>query len=103
VPAVVKKLPPAEADILAAAEWYDDQQPGLGEDLVREVNSVIRSLADSALTHRIRFADVRRAGLKRFKEYGIFYFVHGGAVIVFSVFHGKRHPRWLRERRRKLG
>jgi plasmid stabilization system protein ParE len=103
VPAVVKKLPNAEADILTAAGWYDDQRPGLGEDFVREVDAAISSLAESALMYRIRFADVRRAGVRRFREYGIFYFLHDDAVIVFSVFHGKRHSRWLRERRRQVG
>ena len=64
--AVVKKLRSAEADILEAAEWYDDQKLGLGEDFIRAVNSVIESLATDALLHRIRFVDVRRAGVKRF-------------------------------------
>ena len=102
MPAVVKKLPAAEADILEAAEWYDNQQPGLGEDFIRETDRIIASLAADAPLHRVRFADVRRAPFKRFPKYGVFYFIHQNEVIVFSVFHGARHPRWLRERRREV-
>ena len=100
--AVVKKLRSAEADILEAAEWYDDQKLGLGEDFIRAVNSVIESLATDALLHRIRFVDVRRAGVKRFWRHGVFYFVHQNEVVVFSVFHGSRHPKWLWEGRQEI-
>lgn len=59
--AAVKKLPLAEADTTQAAEWFDDQRPGLGADFVREMAAVIASLATASLLHAIRFADVRRA------------------------------------------
>ena len=98
----VRKLKPAERDALVAARWYDEQRLGLGDDFLDEVAAVTDALARHALLHAIRFADVRRAPLKRFRQYGVFYFLDGDAVIVFSVFHGARHPRWLRERRRTL-
>lgn len=98
---VVKKLLPAEADIIRVAEWHDDQQPGLGEDFIRSVDLVIDSLATDALLHRIRFADIRRAGVKRFWRHGVFYFVWQDEVIVLAVFHGSRHPKWLQERRQE--
>ena len=103
MPAAPRKLAQATADIVSAAEWYDDQQPGLGDEFVAEVDVVIRSLARNAYAHSVRFADVRCARLKRFKRYGVYYFVWQEEVIVFSVFHGSRHPRWLRERRRQVG
>ncbi len=37
-----RRLPAAVADIIAAAEWYDDQRAGLGDEFVAEVDSVIR-------------------------------------------------------------
>jgi plasmid stabilization system protein ParE len=74
----------------------------LGEDFIRQADAAIRSLATTALYHSIRFSDVRRAPLKRFHQYGAFYFIDGDAVIVFAVFHGARHPRWLRERRNAI-
>ena len=151
MPAAPRRLPPAVADIITAAEWYDDQQPGLGDDFLTEVDAVIRSLPLNPCAHAVRLADVRCARLKRFKRYGVYYFVWQEEVIVllsikdlsartnfcregtqrtqreaflslrslrsfaaiifgcgvsragFSVFHGNRHPRWLRERRRQFG
>ncbi len=103
MPASPRRLPPAVADIIRAAEWYDDQQPGLGDEFVAEVDAVIVSLPLNPHLHAVRFADVRCARLQRFKKYGVYYFMWQDEVIVFSVFHSSRHPRWLPQRRREIG
>jgi plasmid stabilization system protein ParE len=102
MPAAPRRLPPAIADIVAAAEWYDDQQSGLGDDFVEEVNAAICSLSQIPLAHSVRFADVRCVRLKRFKPYGIYYYLWRDEVIVFALFHASRHPRWLQSRRHRL-
>jgi hypothetical protein len=53
---VVKKLPPAEQDALETAIWYEERQPGLGNEFLTEVNRAVQALRESALLHRIRFA-----------------------------------------------
>ncbi len=93
-----QKLPLAEQDALDGAIWYEERQTGLGEDFLDEVNRAVRTLADAALHHRIRFANVRRAPLLRFKFYGAYYIVRGDEVWVLAIFHGRRHPRALRKR-----
>ena len=103
MPAAPRRLPSAVADIIAAAEWYDDQREGLGDDFVAEVDEAIRSLAQTALLYGVRYADVRCARLKRFKPYGIFYYLWQEEIIVFSVFHASRRPQIVRSRRIKLG
>ena len=95
---VVRKLPLAEQDALDAAIWYEERQTGLGEDFLDEVGRAVRTLADAALHHRIRFADVRRAPLNRFKFYGVHYIVRDDEVWILAIFHGRRHPRALRKR-----
>ena len=102
MPAAPRRLPPAVADIIAAAEWYDDQQAGLGDDFVKEVDAAIRSLAKSPLLYAVRFADVRCVRLKRFKPYGVFYHLWQGEIIVIGIFHASRHPRTARSRRTRL-
>ena len=102
MPAEPRRLPPAVADIISAAEWYDDQQPGLGDEFVAEVDAVIKSLPDNPYLHAFRFADVRCARLTRFKKYGVYYFIWRDEVIVFSVFHGSQHPRKLRQKWREI-
>ena len=100
MPADPRRLPPAVADITSAAEWYDDQQPGLGDEFVLEVDSVIKSLPKNPYAYAVRFGDVRCARLKRFEKYGVYYFIWQDEVIVFSVFHGSQHPRRLRKKLR---
>jgi plasmid stabilization system protein ParE len=99
---VVKKLPLAEQDALDAAIWYEECQPGLGDEFLNEVERAVRVLSESALLHRIRFAEVRRAPIHRFKFYGVYYIVREEEVWVLAIFHGRRHPQALQERRRQI-
>jgi toxin ParE1/3/4 len=99
----VKILTPADADAVEAALWYDAQVPGLGVQFMEEVDASVRRLAQNPEIHRIRFADVRRAPVHRFKFYGIYYLIRGQEIWIISIFHGRRHPRWLHERRKQIG
>lgn len=99
----VKILTPADTDTVEAALWYDAQLPGLGADFMTEVDAAAQRLKNFPEINRVRFADVRRAPVKRFKFYGLYYLIQNDEVWVIAVHHGRRHPRWLRERRRKLG
>jgi toxin ParE1/3/4 len=99
---VVKNLPPAEQDALEAAIWYEGRQPGLSDEFLTEVDRAVRSLGETALLHRVRFADVRRAPVHRFKFYGVYYIMHEQEVWILAIFHGRRHPRRLEERRREI-
>ena len=84
----VKKPKEVEADQLAAACWYDAQQPGLGDDFLDEIEVAIASLADNALLYSVRFADVRCVRLKRFRRYGVYYVVREQEV--FCSCHSSR-------------
>jgi plasmid stabilization system protein ParE len=75
---------------------------GLPAALDREVETVVESLATHALDHRIRFRDVRRAPLRRFGFYGIYYVVREQTAIIIAVFHDRRAPWRIRERRREV-
>jgi plasmid stabilization system protein ParE len=99
----VKKPRPVEDDQLAAALWYDEQQPGLGDEFLDESESVIASLSVTALLHAPKFADVRCARLRRFHPYGVFYVIRGEEVRLLAIQHGARHPRRLHKRRQQLG
>ena len=69
----VKKPRLIEDDLLADAAWYDDQQPGLGDDFLDESDAVIASLSTSGRLYSVRFEDVRCVRLRRFHKYGDFY------------------------------
>jgi plasmid stabilization system protein ParE len=100
---VVRKLPLAEQDALDAAIWYEQRQSGLGEEFLGEVDRTVRALRESGLHYRIRFADVRRAPIHRFKFYGIYYIVRDEEVWILAIFHGRRHLRALQERAAGIG
>jgi plasmid stabilization system protein ParE len=100
---VVRKIPHADEDMLEAARWYDRRELGLGDQFLDEVDAAVASLGDRALLYAVRFADARRAPVRRFRKYGVFYVIRGEEVVVFAVVHGSRSPRWARLRRRLLG
>jgi plasmid stabilization system protein ParE len=86
-----------------AALWYEAQSPGLGAQFMDEMNVAAQRLTSNPEMHRVRFADVRRAPVHRFKFYGLYYLIQGTEVWVISIFHGRRHPRWLLARRKRVG
>lgn len=100
---VIRKLRVAEDDAVNSAAWYDERERGLGDDFLDEVDAAVQTLAEEALFYRVRFADVRRAPVRRFKFYGIYYLVREQEVWVIAVQHGRRHPRWLQQRRQQVG
>ena len=99
----IRKPKVVEEDQLLAAAWYDEQQPGLGDEFLDEVESVISSSSENALLHSIRFADVRCARFRRFRKYGVYFVIRGDEVRLLAIHHGARDPRWLHERRWQLG
>ena len=100
---VVKKPRLVEDDQLAAAAWYDDQQPGLGDDFLDESDAVIFALAARAMLYSVRFKDVRCVRSRRFHKYGVFYVIRGSEVRLLAIHRGARDPRWLRDKKRQLG
>jgi len=69
---------------------------------MEEVNAAAQKLALNPEIHRVRFADVRRAPVHRFKFYGLYYLIREKKIWVISIFHGRRHPRWLLARRNQV-
>ena len=96
---VVKKLPTADQDALDAALWHDEREEGLGDDFLDDADAAVQRLTRYALIHRVRFADVRRAPVRRFKFYDVYYLVREREVWVIAIEHGRRHPRHLQVRR----
>ena len=98
----VRKPRLVEEDQLLAAACYDEQQPGLGDAFLDEVETVVNALLANPFLYSIRFADVRYVRPRRFKRYG-YYIIRGEEIRLLAIQHGARDPRWLQERRRLLG
>ena len=81
----------AEADIAAAALWYEQQTRGLGESLLLVVGDAIRRAEMLPRAHLLlrRQPEVRRVLTAGF-PYRVFFIVEPERLIVFRVLHGAR-------------
>lgn len=84
-------MPAAKQEFDAAADWYEQQQAGLGIDFVDRVRTVLHRIASDPGLHRAVYGDVRKAAVTRF-PYVVLYREEPGEVIVISVFHTARDP-----------
>ena len=77
--------PKAEANLYAAASWYQDEEPGssLWMDLLDEFESVVAYVREHPLSIPIYEGNVRRALLKRF-PYAIYYVVEPEEIVVVT-------------------
>jgi plasmid stabilization system protein ParE len=92
--------PGAENDIADAAAWYEEQQPGLGGDLVLEVQATYAAISENPFLNskRHRRKPVRWRVTRRF-PYRVIYEVleEERCIVVIAVLHAARHDRqWLR-------
>lgn len=84
-------LDDARAEFDEAADWYEQQKPGLGVDFIGRVEEVLDGISKMPRMHQVIFQDVRRAVVKKF-PYTVLYRVEPDHVLIVAVFHGKRDP-----------
>lgn len=86
-------------DVNEAAGWYEEQEPGLGDEFLAELNAYLRSVAESPEVWplwpgaRLRKYPVRRRLLARF-PYAVAYQIVEDTIIVVAVAAHKRRPRY---------
>ncbi len=91
---MAKKLtfdPDAKLEIRDAALYYEEVQPGLGEEFIREVELSVRNLFSKPLRWRCIRGAYRRCVVRRFPYYIIFVADDAG-VYITAVMHRKRKP-----------
>ncbi len=89
----------AEDEMLEAAHYYDEQQPGLGADLLDKVDVAIDEVgADPARFGLYRGSKlVRSIRLERF-PYRLLFVLEPDRVAVVAVMHLHRHPDYWKHR-----
>lgn len=90
----------ARKEIRAAAEWYDEESPGLGERFARELRSVMSRIGESPLQFAGVGANIRRATLRHFPYFIYFLIASDTRIVVFAVLHHRRQPELWRGRLR---
>lgn len=86
--------PAARAEMLEAVDWYDAHAPGLGGQLVAEIEATMARIAANPRQFPIVLKKSRRARLHRF-PYALFFQIEEAELHVFACFHSNRDPkRW---------
>lgn len=93
--------PQARNDVLEAADWYDRQREGLGDEFIEEVLAVFDALEVNPLQYCRRHPtkSIRWRYPKRF-PYRVIYEVidEERLVVIAAVIHAARHDRVWRQR-----
>ena len=88
--------PAAQAEVIAAQDWYEKQSPGLGARFAGELEITVHRIEEGVLAFPVVSRDVRRAIVRRF-PYALLVRVESNAVIVIACFHASRDPQqWQR-------
>jgi plasmid stabilization system protein ParE len=88
-------LPEVADDVLAAHDWYERKDAGLGSELLRVFYARASEIPHNPLRHQKVHHDFRRSLLRRF-PYAIYFRVEGPEVVVYGLFHCARDPSAIR-------
>jgi plasmid stabilization system protein ParE len=88
----------ARLELDEAIAWYEGKQPGQGSRLDNEVDSVLQIAAERPERFAKVTMYVRKARLRKFHCYAIYFTVSSERIDVVAVYHGKRDPDALRNR-----
>lgn len=101
-PCMLEKViftPEAADDVAEAYAWYEEREPGLGEDFLRCVEACLLLVLRNPRLFPCALDDFRRALIRRF-PFEIFYEPTPEGLVIYSVFHCSQDPgKW----RRRLG
>ena len=85
--------------LLAAADWYDDQRPGLGDELLDAIGELLERIAAAPQSYPPDRFDhrARRALVGRF-PCAVVFVVHDNDVRIVAFAHAKRLPDYWTKR-----
>ena len=81
----------ADADIEAAFEWYESEQPELGFEFLDEVRATYNRILDGPFKYQELRSGIRRALTRRF-PYGVYFSVEDDYIVVIAVLDTARDP-----------
>ena len=89
--------PDADAEVNEAARYYESREPGLGLDLVGEVERALDQILTNPEASQRIGRRVRRKSLWRF-PYNLIYAVYPERIRIVEFAHQKRRPFYWRKR-----
>jgi toxin ParE1/3/4 len=92
----IEAEPSVDADIEAAFQWYEREEPGLGFEFIDELRNSYRRILNGPRKYQELRSGIRRATTRRF-PYAIYFSVEGEVIVVVAVLHTARDPaEWQR-------
>lgn len=87
----------AEAELVAAAKFYEVRSPGLGFELIAEITQATHALAAYPRVGRRFSRRLRRVLVRRF-PFSLLYRIESDEVLIVAVAHVRRRPGFWRRR-----
>jgi len=94
--------PDADAEVTEAAQYYEVRSPGLGGDLLGEVERALGQIGTNPEACQRIGRRVRRKTLWRF-PYNLVYAVYPDRIRIVAFAHQKRRPLYWRKRLNDTG
>jgi len=89
--------PEVREELEEAYNWYESQQPELGDDFIDCVDEILNRICQIPESFPVVYRDVRRAVVRRF-PYVVYYRIVSSRVVVTAIFHGRRDPKMWQAR-----
>jgi len=99
----VRFEPEAQEEFLAAIDWYEEREPGLGGRFLTAVEGALQKIQQAPETYPVvpgtsrASSTARRRRLEDF-PYAIVYLVRPDEVRVLAIAHGRRRPGYWKKR-----
>ncbi|OGQ95143.1 MAG: plasmid stabilization protein [Deltaproteobacteria bacterium RIFOXYD12_FULL_57_12] len=93
----VEFLESAEAELVDAVAFYNNESEGLGFEFAAEVNRTITRILEYPTAWTALSKRTRRSRTNRF-PYGILYQIRGDMILIVAVMHLRRNPSSWRRR-----
>ena len=76
----------AKIQMIASADWYLEQKPGLEIRFIKNINAAIELVRKNPLKCQLRYKNVRICFLRDF-DHGIHYIVEDKRIFVIAIYH----------------
>jgi plasmid stabilization system protein ParE len=87
----------AQEEMIGAAQWYERQQPGVGQEFLDEIDSAIERISDSPEAFGFFHGRIQYLRVHRF-PYAILFYRNVDAILIIAVMHLHRKPGYWEER-----
>jgi len=92
----IEAEPAVEADVEAAFEWYEGEEPGLGFEFLEELRAAYHRILDHPFGYQVLRFGIRRVLTRRF-PYAVYFSVEGETIVIVAVVSTARDPaKWQR-------